>query len=79
MPMLGPLHIDKGNQMSLSHPASVFIRKQQDLMKKGYTEEKAFEMVEKDISAVLNKQRDETRILRGVALDSNAASYMGRF
>ena len=36
-------------------------------------------MVESEISAVLDKQRDETRVLRGVALDSNAYSYLDRF
>ena len=79
MPILGPLHIGKGMHMTRTHPASVFIRKQQDLIKKGYSEHKAFQMVEAEISGIIEKQRDETRVLRGVALDSNAASYMDRF
>ena len=63
----------------MNHPASVFIKKQQALIKKGYTEYKAFKIVEKEISAILDKQRDETRLLRGVALDSEAYSYVDRF
>jgi hypothetical protein len=48
-------------------------------MKKGYTEYKSFEIVEAELSVIFNKQRDEARILRGVALDSQAYSYIDRF
>ena len=36
-------------------------------------------MVEAEIGAVLRKQRDEERILRGVASETNAYSYIDRF
>jgi hypothetical protein len=65
--------------MQLSHPASIFILKQKDLIKKGYSELKAFEMVEAEVASVIDKHRDEARILRGVALDSHAYSYLDRF
>lgn len=48
------------------------------LQKQGYTEYKAFEMVGAQIEEVLRKQTDETRILRGVALQSNVYTYLER-
>jgi len=48
-------------------------------MRQGYTEQKAFEMAEADLSGMIEKQREETRILRGVALDKDALSYVDRF
>jgi len=79
MPVLGPMNIKHGGQFQLTHPASIFIHKQKDLMKKGYSEVKSFEMVESEISAIIEKHREETRVLRGVALDSQAYSYLDRF
>jgi hypothetical protein len=38
-------------------------------MKQGYTEYRAFEVVEKEMEEIIQKQKDETRLLRGVALD----------
>jgi len=48
-------------------------------MKQGYTEQKAFEIVESEIAEILDSEREQTRILRGVALDQNAYSYLDRF
>jgi len=48
-------------------------------MRQGYTEDKAFEIVEAEIEEIIQKRRDETRLLRGVALDQDAASYLDRF
>jgi len=42
MPIMGPIHVEKNNHMTFTHPASVFIRKQKAFMKKGYSEHKAF-------------------------------------
>lgn len=36
-------------------------------------------MAEADLSGMIEKQREETRILRGVALDKDALSYVDRF
>ena len=38
-------------------------------MKQGYTEQKAFELVEAEVAEIIDKEREQTRILRGVALD----------
>lgn len=57
----------------------MFMNRTEELMKKGYTEFKAFEIVEKQLSEIIEKQREQTRILRGVALDTNAYSYVDRF
>ena len=79
MPITGPIKYEHGGQMRFSHPASIFVWKQKKLMKQGYNEYKAFQIVEAEIEEIIQKQRDETRILRGVALDQNAYSYLDRF
>ena len=48
-------------------------------MKNGYTEEKAFEMVEKEYVGSLEAKRAELRIIRGVAFDSEAVSYLDHY
>lgn len=48
------------------------------LKKKGYSDHKSFEIVGAQIEEVLQKKTDETRILRGVALQSNVYTYLER-
>jgi len=48
-------------------------------MKEGYSEHKAFQMIESEISEILRKYKDEQRILRGVASETSAYSYIDRF
>lgn len=48
-------------------------------MKKGYTEEKAFEIVEKQYLGTLEAKRAELRIIRGVAYDAEAVSYLDHY
>jgi len=60
--------IDQG-KLTERHPAMVFVYKQIDLMDQGYTEAKAFEMVEKDYLDTIDAKRKEMRLLRGVAMD----------
>ena len=36
-------------------------------------------MVEKDVSDILDSNREQMRVLRGVALDTEAYSYVDRF
>jgi hypothetical protein len=48
------------------------------LKKQGYSDYKAFEIVGTQIEEVIQKQTDETRILRGVALQSNVYTYLER-
>lgn len=79
MPISGPLKTLRGGSMRFTHPASVFVHKQKHLMKQGYTEYKAFEMVEAELQGIIQKHKDETRILRGVALDQNVYTYLERF
>lgn len=58
------------------NPAMVFIEKQLKLIDEGYSENKAFEIVEKEMADVFDKQREENRILRGFALNNRARSYL---
>ena len=45
-------------------------------MEKGYSENKAFEIIEKQLADKLEVQREENRILRGFALNNRARSYL---
>ncbi|CAI2359690.1 unnamed protein product [Moneuplotes crassus] len=58
------------------NPALLFIEKQMKLMDKGYSENKAFEILEKEMAEKLEVQRDENRILRGFAINNRARSYL---
>jgi hypothetical protein len=70
--------LDQG-QVTIKHPAMVFVYKQLDYMKEGYTEDKAFEMVETEYLDTIDAKKAEMRILRGVAHDSDAVSYMDHY
>ncbi len=43
MPQATRMNVGHGGQIEISHPAAVFVKKQRQLMNKGYTEQKAFE------------------------------------
>lgn len=58
------------------NPAVDFIERQTKLINKGYSENKAFEIVEKELGDKFETQRDENRILRGFALNNRARSYL---
>jgi hypothetical protein len=58
------------------NPAVSFIMKQRKLMDEGFTENKAFEMVEEEMADQFEKHREENRILRGFALNNRARSYL---
>lgn len=49
-------------------------------MNKGYTEQKAFEKVESELAQAINQQKEELRVLRGLALNQyGSSSYLDRF
>ena len=80
MPQATRMNVAHGNVVEVTHPAAVFVKKQRDLMKKGYSEIKSFEMVEEEIGKNINQQKDELRILRGLALNTyGSQSYSDRF
>ena len=45
-----------------------YIEKYKRLMKQGYSEDRAFLIVEEEMTQMFERQMDETRIIRGVAL-----------
>ena len=53
-PMANKVTENYGGLYELTHPAAVFIKKQRDLIKKGYTEQKAFDIVEGELGAFIN-------------------------
>ena len=80
MPQATRMNVGFGNVVEVTHPAAVFVKKQRDLMKKGYTEIKAFENVEEELGKTLNQQKEELRILRGLAINTfGSQSYSDRF
>lgn len=66
------------NAPYFNHPAQHFISKYKKLIKQGYNSEKAFQMVEAELTELLESQRDEVRLLRGAALFSHGDSYLDR-
>ena len=69
-----------GGIVEITHPASVFVKKQRQLMNKGYSEQKSFEVVEGELGKSINQHRDELRILRGLAINTyGGQSYLDRF
>lgn len=60
------------------HPAQHFIDKYKKLCKQGYNSTKAFAMVEEELNALYEGQRDDFRLLRGAALASHGDSYLDR-
>ena len=79
MPNPTSVHFGFGVQgVNLNHPIKTYIGKYKALLKKGYKKETAFEEVEKELSTVLENQRDDMRILRGGALALHGNSYLDR-
>lgn len=79
-PQATKLNFGFGGLVEITHPAAVFVKKQRALMAKGYSQQKAFEMVETELSKALNQQKEELRILRGLAITQyGSQSYLDRF
>lgn len=55
-----------------------YMQKYKALVKKGYTEAKAFAIVEEEMSQLFDRQMDESRIIRGAALSRHGDSYLDR-
>jgi uncharacterized protein YoaH (UPF0181 family) len=80
VPQATRLNFSYGGIIEITHPAAIFVKKQRSLMNKGYSEQKAFEMVEKELGKALNQQKEELRVLRGLAITQyGSQSYLDRF
>ena len=71
-------YAEKTNVMQTSHPAQTFLNKYKKMRKAGYSDYKAFSICETEIGAILDRQRDDARILRGAALSVHGNSYLDR-
>ena len=71
-------HLDGTNAIARQHNVQTFLDKYKKLRKAGYNDFKAFSKCEEEISEVLDKQRDDARILRGAALSRHGNSYLDR-
>lgn len=60
------------------HPIFDYVQKYKKLRNKGYSEYKAFNVVETELAELLESQLNEARILRGAALSSHGDSYLDR-
>jgi len=56
----------------------MYIRKYKSLIKKGYSDHKAFALVETELNEILENQKEDMRILRGGALSIHGDSYLER-
>lgn len=59
-----------------SHILLNFVKKQQELIRKGFTEEKAFEIVEKKYQERMQQKRQDFMLTQGVAMNNQARSFM---
>lgn len=59
MPLLGPIQQTSDGGVVESHPAHQFLQKTKKLIKQGYTEEKAIDMVGVEIDEIIQKRNDE--------------------
>jgi len=78
MPQVNNVTAAFGGHLTVDHPAAVFIKKYHDMVSKGYKEKAAFEHVSDEMSDVILKQKEDMRMLRGVALNSYGMSYVSR-
>lgn len=53
-----------------------FVKKQKQLIKKGFTEEKAFEMVEQQYQSRMQRKKEDFLLTEGVAVNNKARSLM---
>jgi hypothetical protein len=59
-----------------SHILLDFVKRQRDMMKKGFSEEKSFEMVEKLYQDRMQRKKDDFRLTLGAAVNNQARSLM---
>lgn len=71
-------HVEGTNALAASHPAQSFLDKYRKLRKAGYSDYKAFSTCEAEIAEILDRQRDDARLLRGAALAAHGDSYLDR-
>lgn len=53
-----------------------FLRKQKQLIHKGFSESKAFEIVEKEYQAPMKRKLNQTLLARGLAIGNRARSLL---
>ncbi len=63
----------------VNHPMYIFLQKHQKYQEEGFTDEKAFELTERDMARVLNKEKYEKSVIEGLATSNRARSLMGHF
>jgi hypothetical protein len=61
------------------HPMYVFIQKHKKYLNQGFTDDKAFELTERDMSRVLRKEKFERSVVEGLATSNRARSLMGHY
>ena len=61
------------------HPMYVFIHKHKKYLSQGFTDDKAFELTERDMSRVLRKEKFERSVVEGLATSNRARSLMGHY
>jgi len=63
----------------MNHPLYNFMHTQKKYMRNGYTEEKAFELTERDFAKVLQKEKFEKSLIEGLATSNRARSLMTEY
>lgn len=61
------------------HPVNRFVARQRHYMNEGYTEAKAFELVEKEMGEALQQEKYERSLIEGLATSNRARSLMSLY
>lgn len=78
-PILSGSHPENPIRNAMNHPLYNFISTQKKYMNNGFTEEKAFELTERDFAKVLQKEKFEKSLIEGLATSNRARSLMTEY
>ena len=78
LPLLTALEVENP-VTSIKSASNVFIDKQKRYMNMGYSEEKAFQLVEQEMSEILQKEKYERSLFEGLVTSNRSRSLMSYY
>ena len=78
-PILSGFDAENPIRQFTNHPLYQFVGKYKNYVNEGFTEEKSFELTERDMSRVLQKEKFEKNIIEGLATSNRARSLMTEY
>eukprot|EP00340_Litonotus_pictus_P001085 CAMPEP_0170516848 /NCGR_PEP_ID=MMETSP0209-20121228/2972_1 /TAXON_ID=665100 ORGANISM="Litonotus pictus, Strain P1" /NCGR_SAMPLE_ID=MMETSP0209 /ASSEMBLY_ACC=CAM_ASM_000301 /LENGTH=667 /DNA_ID=CAMNT_0010801909 /DNA_START=57 /DNA_END=2056 /DNA_ORIENTATION=+ len=76
-----PEHMDvyEGKSFRNPHLMDTFVKKQFNLIKQGFNELKAFEMVEKEMASIVESEKTDRLLVEGISISNRSRSLMTVF